>query len=314
MQVFSITLVAVAVLLAAAVPGYLLMKKKILPEACIPGFSKVLVYICQPCLAVYTFKSADYSPERLLDVGIFALLAAFVPSLMLAGAYLTVSRKCRGEVIYRVITIACAFGNCAFFGIPIIEALFAPEVAKEVILYTTVYSMMMNITGWTVGSAIISRDTRYISIKKILINPATLGTALALLLFVLEIPMQKDLFSMISSGAKMATPLSMLVMGMRLATVKPGSIFTDYRKYITVAAKQLLMPLVAFVAVWLLPIDPTLGSVFFVISACPVAAVVLSYSEMVGEGQKDAAAILLLGTLLSVVTLPVMSLLLPLLG
>ena len=40
----------------------------------------------------------------------------------------------------------------------------------------------------------------------------------------------------------------------------------------------------------------------------------LSYSEMVGEGQKDAAAILLLGTLLSVVTLPVMSLLLPLLG
>lgn len=311
MQVFSITLIAVAVLLAATVPGYFLIKKKVLSEECIPGFSKVLVYICQPCLAVYTFKSAEYSPERLVDVGIFAILAALVPSVMLGGAYLILRKRCEREVIYRVITIACAFGNCAFFGIPIIEALFAPEVAKEVILYTTVYSVMMNITGWTVGSAIIARDTRYISIKKILVNPATIGMAVALLLYIPEIPIQKDLFSMIASGAKMATPLSMLVMGMRLATMRLGSLFTDYRKYLTVAAKQLLMPFIAFLAVWLLPIDPTLGSVFFVISACPVAAVVLSYSEMVGEGQKDAAALLLLGTLLSVVTLPIMSLLLP---
>ena len=313
MNVFFISLIAVAVLLLAAVPGYLLVKKRIVGEECIAGFSKILIYVCQPCLAVYTFKSAEYSKERLVDIGIFALLAIVVPAIMLTGAFLILNKKSAEQVMYRIITIAAAFGNCAFFGIPIIEALF-PEISSEVILYTTVYSVIMNITGWTVGSAIISRDLRYVSVKKIILNPAMLGTVAALVLFVLEIPIEKNLFSMISSGAKMATPLSMLVMGMRLATMKNVRFFGDVRIYLTVIAKQMIMPFIAFLTVLLLPIDPTLKSVFFVISACPVAAVVLSYSEMVGEGQREAASTLLLGTMLSVITLPTMMLLLPLIS
>ena len=312
MSVFLIALIAVSVLLAAALPGYLLIKKKALSEECIPGFSKILIMVCQPCLAVYTFKSAEYSPERLVDIGIFALLSFAVPTLVLVGAFLILNKKSRDDVIYRIITIACSFGNCAFFGIPIIEALF-PEVSNDVILYTTVYSVVMNVTGWTFGSAIISRDTKYVSVKKIVLNPATIGIAVALFLFILEIPLEKTLMSMVTAAAKMATPLSMIIMGMRLATMPLGSLFKDYRVYLTVAVKQLIMPLIAFLAVLALPIDATLGAVFFVICACPVASVVLNYSEMVGSGQKQAANIVLLSTLLSIVTLPIMTLLLPLL-
>lgn len=311
MEVFLIALTAVGVLLAAAVPGYLLVKKRVIGEECIPGLSKILVYICQPCLAVYTFKSAEYSPQRLADIGIFAVLAAVIPSVMLALVFVFVNKRSKDEVIYRIITIASSFANCAFFGIPILEALFPAEIAKEVILYTTVYSMMMNVTGWTVGSAIISRDMKYVSVKKILINPATIGTAVALVLFILEIPVQSNLLSMITSAAKMATPISMLIMGMRLATMKFGSLFTDYRIYITVALKQLAMPLLSFAVLYFLPVDPVLKSVFFVISACPVASMVLNYSEMVGEGQREAANTVLLGTVLSIITLPIMTLLLP---
>lgn len=311
MQVFFIALIAVCVLIAAAIPGYFLVKKKVIGEESIADFSKLLVYVCQPCLAVYTFKSAEYSPERLIDVGVFALLATAVPFLIMGAVFAFVNKKSAEQTVYRIITIASSFGNCAFFGIPIIEAIF-PEIAKEVILYTTVYAMIMNITGWTLGSAIISRDSKYISVKKILINPATLGTVLALVLFIGEIPVQKDFLSVITATAKMATPLSMMILGMRLATMKVSEIFSDYKIYVTVAIKQLIMPLVAFAFVFFLPIDPTLGSVFFIISACPVAAVVLTYSEMVGEGKKEAASMLLSGTILSVITLPIMTLLLPL--
>lgn len=313
MEVFLIALGAVAVLLLSAVPGYLLMKKRILPEECIPGFSKVLVFVCQPCLAVYTFKSAEYSLDKLIDVGIFALLSAVVPTLMLGGAFLLFNKRSKEEKVYRIMTIASSFGNCAFFGIPILEALF-PTESSELILYTTVYALAMNVTGWTVGSAIISRDTRYVSPRKLILNPATLGTAAALFLFILEIPVGTSLFSMVQSGAKMATPLSMMVMGMRLATMRFGALFTDVRLYLAVFLKQLIMPIFALLVLLVLPIDPSVKRTFFVICACPVAAVVLSYSEMVGEGQKEAASVLLLGTLLSIITLPLMSLLLPLLG
>ena len=56
-MVFSIALFAVLSLLLVAVPGYVLTKKNVIGTECIASLSKILLYVCQPCLAVYTFKS-----------------------------------------------------------------------------------------------------------------------------------------------------------------------------------------------------------------------------------------------------------------
>ena len=311
-MIFKIALIAVAVLLLAAVPGYLMMKRRMIDEACIAGFSKVLLFVCQPCLAVYTFTSATLSAEKLIDVGIFALLSAVIFLIVLGGAYLFLHKK-YSEPIYRIVTIATTFANCAFFAIPIIEALL-PAISEELIIFTTAFALVMNIIGWTLGAAIISGDTRYISLKKIFLNPATLGAITALLIFVLEIPIEGDLRSMIVTTARMSTPLSMIIMGMRLATMEIRGLFTDLRVYLTIAVKQIVMPLVSFGLVYFLPISSDVKQTFFIICACPVASVVLNFAEIVGAGQREAAKMLLLGTLLSIVTLPPMMLLLPLLA
>ena len=311
-MIFKITLIAVAVLLITAVPGYLLIKKKMIGEECISGFSKVLLYVCQPCLAIYTFKSAEYSPEKLLEIGIFALLSLGIVLLMLSVAYLVLRKRCK-DPVYRIITIATTFSNCAFFGIPIIEALM-PEQAAGMMIFTTVFAVVMNVAGWTVGSAIISQNPKYMSAKKIFLNPATIGTAVALLLFITEAPIQSDLESMITILGKMCSPLSMLIMGMRLATMKFLPMFTDIRIYLTVLVKQMVMPAVAFLMVYFLPISVEMSSAFFIVCACPAASVVLNFAEIVGEGQKEAANTVLLSTILSIVTMPIMMLLLPLLA
>ena len=311
-DILKIAFIAVAVLLLAAVPGYILVKKKIISEDAIPAFSKLLLYVASPCLVVFSFRSSPFSVEKLADIGLFALLTFAVNALMLGGAFLILKKKYK-ETIYRIITVATTFANCSFFGIPIIEALL-PDIAHELIIYTSVYSLVMNVFGWTVASAIISGDTRYISLKKILINPTTVSTAIAFFLFVTELPIFPDLENLISITGKMCTPLSMLIMGMRLATIKPKTLFNNFRVYLTIAAKEFLMPLVTFALLVFLPVSPEIKAPLFIISACPVASVVLNYSELVGEGQKEAANMVLLGTMLSIVTLPVVMLLLPLLG
>ena len=106
----------------------------------------------------------------------------------------------------------------------------------------------------------------------------------------------------------------MIIMGMRLATMELRGLFTDLRVYLTIAVKQTVMPLIAFLLVFYLPISSEVKQTFFIICACPVASVVLNFAEIVGAGQREAAKMLLLGTLLSVVTLPPMMLLLPLLA
>ena len=243
MDILFVALMAVAVLLAAALPGYVLMKRRMLSETCIPGFSKILLFVCQPCLAVYSFSELEFSKQTLINLGVFALLIILIHAIMLGGAY-AVLRKKAIEPIYRIITIGTTFGNCAFFGIPIIEALMK-ESAPSLIVYTTVYAFVMNILGWTVGSAIISHNAKYISLKQIFLNPAMFGVVIALIIYIMGIDFPKELDSMIEYTARMATPLSMIVMGMRLATVKLSSVFSDFRIYLTIAVKQILMPLVA---------------------------------------------------------------------
>lgn len=312
MTTFLVTLSSVAVILLTAVPGFVLRKRGMVSESCIPGCSKILLYLCQPCLYVYTFHT-PFSTEKLKSIGIFALLCLAVHAVMLALAFAVLNRRSRERVTYRIMTVAAAFGNCAFFGIPVIEALM-PEVASEVIIYTTVYAFIMNMIAWTVGSALIKRDLRYISAKKLFCNPTMIGAALGMLLFVTGITLPSDLLSMVTITARMSTPLSMIIMGMRLAEMDFRRIFTNLTVYITVAVKQLGLPLLAFALVYFLPVDLSLKQTFFITCACPVASIVLNFSEILGAGQEDAANAVLLGTMLSILTLPVVSLLLPLLS
>lgn len=317
MDTFLIALFAVGVLLLAAIPGYLLVKRKMLSEECIPGFSKVLLFVCQPCLAVYSFSTIEFTKENLINIGVFALLILLVHAIMLVGTYLILRKKC-AEPVYRIMTIATTFGNCAFFGIPVIEAMM-PNEAPTLIVYTTVYAVVMNVLGWTVGSAIISKNVKHISVKKIFLNPAMIGFAVALTLYVCGVKFEggfgTQLGSMITAAARMATPLSMVVMGMRLATMKLSKMFTDLKIYLTLAVKQLLMPLVAFaIVIFLKDVDLNLRRTFYITCACPVASIVLNFSEIVGEGQESAANLVLLGTILSIGTLPLMMLMLPLIA
>jgi predicted permease len=309
-MIFLITLGAVAILLATAVPGFVFVRKNMISEDCIPGFSKVLLFVCQPCLIIYPFISVEFSLEYLANLGIFAALIILVFAIMLGAAYLVMGKRCENP-IYRIITIATTFSNCAFFGIPIIEEVLR-DSADELIPYTTVFAVVMNIIGWTVGSAIISRNIKHISLKKSFINPAAIGFVLAMIVFITNVSLPESLANMITIIGKMSTPLSMIIMGMRLATMKLGKLFTDYRIYLTILVKQFVMPLVTFAIIMALPfIDVGVKKTLFITCACPIASVVLNFSELVGQGQAEAANSVLLSTMLSIITLPIMMLLLP---
>lgn len=309
-MIFSIALGAVAVLLIATVAGYFLRKAGVFTQNATKDLSKLLVYVSQPCLAVYTFMSTEYSVQKLIDIGIFALLVLAIHVIVMGASYLIFRGRAKNP-IYRIMTVATTLSNCAFFGIPILEAIF-PSEAPDLIVYTVVWAVVMNVIGWSIGSAIISQDIKYMSVKKMLINPALIGAAVAMVLFVFEVPLATEaptLLSLITSAAKMSTPISMMVMGMRLAEMKLRDVFLDWRVYLTVAVNQFVMPLIAFLIIMLLPIDVWLARTFFVICACPVASVVLNYSEIVGQGQKEAASMVLVGTISSIITLPIISLL-----
>jgi predicted permease len=309
MSVFVISILAVLSLLLVAIPGYLFIKLKVVPESSISGFSKVLLFVCSPCLSIYGFASIKYSPEVLLDIGIFALLCVAIFAVMMGVTFLILFKKSK-EPIYRIITIAAAFSNATFFGIPILEAIMK-EAAARLVVYANIFSLVLNVVAWTAGLAIILRNPKYMSVKKAFLNPSMIGTLVAFIIFLFSIPIPDQILSMITTTGKMASPLSMIILGMRLATVDLREMIRDIRLYMTIGVNQLIMPLVALAMVIFLPVSADVKAAFFIICSCPIASNVLNFSEIANAGQKQAASLVLLGTILSILTLPLMMLLLP---
>lgn len=305
---FLIALSTVLVMLLYAVPGFLMVRTKLVPSSGISNFAKLLMYVCQPALIIYSFMQAEFSVSLLwgmLFVFVFSL--ALMTVVIIICRFIVLRHKV-SDVKYRIYTLAICFSNCAFMGVPILEALL-PDYPQAV-AFSAMFSLAMNILGWTLGSAVITNDMKYMSVKKIVLNPAVLALIVAVPLFVTGWKLPAELDNMITLLGRMTTPLCMLIMGMRLATMPFGAVFARPMQYLIVVLKQIVFPFIALLILMPLPVDQNLKISVYIMTACPVASVVLNFAEMLGEGQEQAASLVLLGTSLSAVTIPLMVLLL----
>ena len=180
----------------------------------------------------------------------------------------------------------------------------------EAVSYSAMFIVCMNVLSWMVCSVILTGDKKYVSIKKIFLNPPVLTLLVSLPLFFTKTALPDVLLSPVTLLGKMTTPLCMLIMGMRFATVRPKELFPDWRLYTTAMTKLVVMPMLAYLVTHWLPVDYSIKATIVILCACPTASVVLSLSEMYGTAQKTAANLVLTGTLFSMVTIPLVLLIL----
>lgn len=301
---FIPTLIRVATMLAYAIPGFLFIKTKALKPESIPAFAKLLLYVCSPCLSLYSFSQAEYSTE--LNGMIWLCFAAtlFLLLAMILIFRFALHRKF-DDVRWRVFIVATSLGNVGFFGVPLLEH-FLSEYPFALV-FSQIFSLTMNIVAWTVGLFIISRDKGFIRLKKILTVPLVLAMFLAYPMFLLGWNYPPMVSEAIQLLGRMSTPLCMIILGMRLATVKFKTLITDWRGLLAAGTKMILFPIFTFAVMMLLPVEPYVKAAIFLLACCPCASMIQSLSELIGQGQKQAANTVLISTILCVITIPVMS-------
>ena len=75
---FGTTAVNVLLLVAMAIPGFILVKAKVIKPHAISYFSAVLLYVSQPFLSIRSFLQVQHTPSLAVNLGIvflFSLLA-----------------------------------------------------------------------------------------------------------------------------------------------------------------------------------------------------------------------------------------------
>lgn len=300
---FLTVLINVAVLLALAVPGFILRKTKMINETAISAFVVVLMYVNQPFLLVNSFLTSEYSSDILLNMGIVLALSFFFILLMffIAKFFYQKHPDIDNKKVY---SYAVMFSNCGFMGIPVIQALFPGNA--EALIYVSLFNIAFNTLNWTLGIYILSGKREYISIKKVALNPATIAVAIGLIFFFFKVPMPKAVANGVSLIGNMTTPMAMLVTGIRLAEMPFKDIFKGFNAYIVSFLRLIVSPILTFAVLSVLGISPLIKSVLIIIMAMPCAVTTIAFSERYGANSVEGVKCVLLSTILSVLTIPVL--------
>lgn len=310
---FTIAFKNVLMTLFYILPGVLLGKWKKASAEHLPSLSAVLIYVCSPCMIIGAYLQMEYSPRALGNMGLFFVIT-LVLQIAFMGLLRLILRDRFKEAKYKVLTVAAVMGNVGFFGLPIVRALF-PE-NPEVMCYSSVYVFSMNLLAFTVGVFCLTGDKKFLSLKSLLLNPTTVSTAVALPLFLFGVGPRLAgagltfITDAIGLLGGVTTPLCMIILGIRLTTVRFRSLFTRPIVWLACLAKLVLFPLFCYLAVYFLPLDTSLKASVLVLSSVPCASVVFNLAEIHHGESELAANCLLVSTLVCFLTIPLLALLL----
>ena len=315
---FFDVLITVIFLLLLAIPGYIFAKLKMLPKSSSETLSTLVLYGCQPVLIIVGFQGTSFKSEIGWNMLLVAALALVLHLVMIAIVKLAFIKKEKDEQ-FKIIKYMSVFSNCAFMGVPFLQSLFTdPALQGEVLIYCSVVVAVFNVLTWTFGVYMMTGDKKQVSIKKVLLNPVIIAVAIGLLLFV---TVQKPLVELATEGtalyktitkfmstlnfiANTVTPLSMFVIGIRLANISLKQLFIDGRAYISAAMKLLVMPIITMFSVAFLPISATIKYTLFFLLAMPGAASGVMLAVKFDKDGDFASVCVLLSTVLCVATIP----------
>lgn len=311
MDAFLIMLRNVILFAALAIPGYTLVKCNVLKKEHSAPLSKILMYVGLPFMIVSGMVN-NLSINRDFLIRMLAVAAiGVIYTLVLILFSKPLSAFEKSEKTRGMIRFCTVFSNNGFLGIPLAIAVFGKD--SEIFAILIVLNIINNIMIYAFGAHLVSGGGRSGGIKNAILNPVLIAFVAGLLLnllkvknYVPEIVNFSDYFSGI------VTPISMTILGMKLAGVKVSSLFVSTKNYYVSFLKLIVAPVVIVALLFALRLIP--GGIintdvilaFFVAFAMPTAGLSTTFADTY-DGDTDSAAIFTLGsTMLSILTIPLL--------
>lgn len=281
--------------------GFVVTKLGIIDDHTSKRMSSLVVKVTAPMFIIANMaKESSLSNKDIVSLLLISLsiyLVLFFVAMILPKL-LRVRREDVG--IYRFMTV---FGNVGYMGLPVAYVIFGDEG----VVYTAIFILPFYLLIYTFGIMFVKphdEDNR-IDFKQ-LINPGVVAVTIGLVLFWTgwKLPtFVRDSFEMVGG---LTTPLSMIVIGVSLASVKISAMLTNVRIYVFTAIKLLALPMLLMVILKALGLDGLLLGIPVLITGMPVAANAVILSKEYGGNDLLASEGIFVTTILSLITIPLM--------
>ena len=312
-------------------PGIIMKKCKLATDGLGKGLSNLVLYIAQPALILRSYLRA-YDSKILVNmiwVFVFSVITHVIFSVSLLFFKKSPDEK------RRMLRFAAIFSNAAFMGMPLIESV----IGSEALIYASIYNITFNGFLWTLGVYICTqnrdvdgdgiddgehmRKNDGINFAKVVLHPTMLAAFIGLACFFLSfdashpenLPIYSKLIVEVLDGLKsLVAPLSMVVLGLRLAEIDLKGFFKEKDMYLCLLLRHVVLPGAVFAimrcAAVVFDIHLDVMTTVLIMASAPVATSATMFAEKYDCDSAYVSKVVAASTILSILTMPLMALLL----
>ena len=261
--------------------------------------TNIIIYVVLPCNIFNAFHKGT-TPEMIKQC-LVVILAAFGMQLL----YIVINKVAYFRVAPErriVLQYATIVNNAAFLGLPIIGVVYG----STGVLYASVALIPMRIFTWTAGLSLFTRLEKKQSIKVLVTHPCIWAVFLGFAYIFAPFELPGFLTEAISLVSASATMLPMFIIGSILCEIKLKDLLDKDCFYYSLF-RLVIIPAIMFGVLTLLDVDPLAKGVVVLAAAMPSSITSAMLTEKYGKDSRFAARVIIVSTVLSIITLPLVT-------
>lgn len=281
-------------------------------EKAIAILNRYALYIAFPALIIAGLGNPALRPPDGIGFYLIHVLAFAVICVVawLAGTLRAFASE-RGTVV-----LCTIFGNIAYFGIPFCERLLGDEAAGIASLSAAIHVAMAMLLGpflFLAGNKAVRGEPARNPLVSVIKQPLVWSPLIGLATRFLSGPVGEYWLDLTRTIGASAGPVALFMLGLYVWHRRRAVLSFNRNGALILALKLLVYPAV----VWLLvlglrgvfPMEPLEAKVAILMAGMPVAVTTFSITEEFRHGRETAAGAILVSTLISILTLPLIALL-----
>lgn len=304
---FFLTLQRVLVLFLLIVIGYIAGKVGLISSKGQKDITNLVLYITMPA-TIFSAMQLEFNIERIQRVGVVFVITLFCYLLMFVVGILVSKRMNISPAQQDVVRTSLLLSNTSFMGYPMVLSLLGEEALFYAVIGT---GFIFEVVSWSLGVYLIGRrgegKTNF-NLKKIIFSPGILSIVVGLIFFFGQFQVIEPFNSVINSLSPATSPLAMIVVGLILSRSNIKEAFVNKNLYVISAVKLLLVPLIIVFGLKVIGFTGFELVIPAIMLSTPTASYVAMFAQNYNNNPKFASEIVFMTSLLSIITIPIVTL------
>lgn len=281
--------------------GYVLVKAKIMSGEFRKALTDFIINFILPCNIIKSFI-IEFDMQIMRDC--FAILlvscATQVFSNLLGKLLFSRTEDGKRQPLLYITQVS----NAGFLGSPIVESLYGAQG----LLYASVYLVPQRIMMWSFGVTCFSGIKGKGILKKVLTHPCILAVFIGLILMLTQLPLPEWIEKPLGMVGGCNTALSLIVIGGVLAELDPRSV-VNKQSVFCCFVRLILIPMAVMGGCMVLQLEQLVVESSVVLAGMPAPLTTAMLASQYGKDEKFAVSLIFLSTVASMVTIPLLCLL-----